>query len=189
MRRRCIGATTLLNATSVDEYLERHRITGRIELVVIDTEGHDMRVLRGWWQQGSNRLVPAHPPRRVYTAPCLHCAVSTLRRCMWCALMWRVHGVCSVGHAGMRRMLERKQARQVEFEYSRYGYWNRGGAESTLAFALSWLDKLGYFCYWLGPQYDRSQDHIHHLGTPSRHATSAYHPGTRPHEPLRLSAP
>ena len=30
-------------------------------------------------------------------------------------------------------------------------FWNRGGSESSLEFALTWLGRLGYFCYWLGP--------------------------------------
>lgn len=52
---------------------------------------------------------------------------------------------------GMRRALERKQVRQIEFEYSRYGSWGNRGAQSTLEYALTWLKGHGYFCYWLLP--------------------------------------
>ena len=95
------GKNKLTNvpATSIDDFLDqRHMSDETIESVIVDTEGHDFRVLRG-----------------------------------------------------MERALSRRRVRQIEFEYSRYGFWNHGGAESSLAFALTWLGRLGYFCFWQCP--------------------------------------
>lgn len=55
----------------------------------------------------------------------------------------------SLALEGLQSSLSRRLVALLEFEYSGAGYWSAAHSESrTLERTLSWLDSLGYRCYW-----------------------------------------